>query len=458
MGMEGKSKKLKADEVQKLRDMAKDHLWISMRQMESPGGLPIYVGEEGCRVTDVDGKSYIDGHAGLMYKNIGYGRKEVADAAYAQLLEFSSPPGQGSTVPAIKLAAKLAEITPGSLGRSFLTTGGAEAIEVAVKIAKQYQRNSGFPNRYKIIARTGEYHGLSHLTMALGKRSGPLHAAYEPLVPGVRHVPQPHCYRCPMKLEYPGCGVACAKELDRVIEFEGPEMVAAFIMTAICQSTPVMKPPPEYAPMVREICDKHKVLLIDDEVVTGFGRTGKMFAIEHWGVVPDIMTVAKGIISGYLPLGACITKTELSEKFEEERQAFRHIITYGGMPACCAAGLVNIEIMEREKLSERAAAMGERFLKKAEALYEHSIVGDIRGMGLMCAIELVKDKKTKEQLGREEQQKLGTKFRDNGLIVSSGNGVIRFMPPLIITESEIDESLAIIEKVISEVEKELSAG
>jgi len=456
--MEVRSKGLKAGEVQELRDKAKEHLWLSMRQLEAPGGVPIFIGEEGSRVTDVDGKSYIDGFAGLMYKNVGYGRKEIADAAYAQMLEFTSPPGQGSTVPAIRLAEKLAQITPGSLGKSFLTTGGAEAIECAVKMVKQYQRNAGFPNRYKIIARTGEYHGGSHLTMSLGKHSGTAWAPYEPLVPSIRHVPQPYCYRCPMGLEYPDCGVACAKELDRVIEFEGKEMVAAFIMTGICQSTPVMKPPAEYAPMVRSICDKHGVLLIDDEVVSGFGRSGKMFAVEHWEMVPDIMTVAKGMISGYLPIGACITKTELSEKFQGEQQAFRHIITYGGMPACCAAALVNIDILEREKLPERAAAMGEYFSKKAEALYEHRIVGDIRGIGLMWGIELVKDKKTKEKLGRDDDRKVMEKLSEGGLLIAVNAGVIRFLPPLVITESEIDESIAIMDKAIGEFEKELSAG
>jgi adenosylmethionine-8-amino-7-oxononanoate aminotransferase len=428
-----------------------------MRQLEAPGGVPIFVGEKGSSVIDVDGKSYVDGFAGLMYKNIGYGRKELAEAAYKQLLEFSSPPGQGGTVPAIKLAAKLAEITPGSLGKSFLTTGGAEAIEVAVKLSKQYQRNAGFPNRYKIIARTGEYHGGSHLTMQLGKHSGQAWLPYEPLVPGVRHVPQPYCYRCPIHLQYPDCGVACAKELDRVIEFEGPEMVAAFIMTGVCQSTPVMKPPPEYAPMVREICDKHGVLLIDDEVVSGFGRTGKMFAIEHWGVVPDMMTVAKGIISGYLPLGACISKMEMAEKFEGQ-QAFRHIITYGGMPACCAAGLANIDILEKEKLVERAAEMGEYFEKKAAQLYQHRTVGDIRGMGLMWGVELVKNKETKEKLARDDDRKIMESLNKGGLLTTCGNGVIRFLPPLVITESEIDQSINAIEAAVTEFEKGLSAG
>lgn len=451
--------KLEDDEIQELCDMAKENLWLSVRQLEVPGRVLIFSGEKGrSRVIDIEGKSYIDGFAGLMYKNIGYGRKEIADAVYAEMMKLSSPPGHGSTVPPIRLANKLAQITPGSLSKCFFTTGGAEAIEVAVKISKQYQRNAGFPNRYKIIARTGEYHGLSHLTMSLGKKSGTAHEVYEPLVPGVRHVPQPYCYRCPMGLEYSSCNMACVKELNRVIEFEGEEMVAAFIMTAICQSTPVMKPPSEYFPMVREICNKHGVLLIDDEVVTGFGRTGKMFAAEHWGVVPDIMTIAKGIVSGYLPLGACVTKAELSKKFEDEKKAFRHIITYGGMPAPCAAALVNIDILEREKLPERAATMGEYFSRKVEKLWEHPIVGDIRGMGLMWGIELVKDKKTKEKFSSEDDKKVRKKLREGGLLTSCSDGVIRFLPPLCITESEIDESIAIIDKVIGELGKELSAG
>lgn len=460
--METEGKRPEAGEALELHDRALDNLWLPMtprRAATAPGGLHIYVKGEGCRVTDIDGKSYIDGFAGLMYKNVGYGRKEIADAAYAQMLELTSPPQYDyATVPAVKLAAKLAQITPGSLSRTFLASGGSEANETAVKMAKHYQKLCDFGNRYKLIAREGEYHGFTHLTMNLGKPTGMVWAAYEPLVPGVRYVPQPYCYRCPLGLQYPDCGLLCARELERVIQAEGPEMVAAVIMTAISQQTPVNVPPSDYWPMIRSICDKYGVLLIDDEVVCGFGRTGKMFGIEHWGVVPDIMTMAKGLTSGYLPLAACISKSEVHSKFDEGRGFFFHIITFGGLPASCAAALANIEIIEREKLVERAATMGEYVSKRLQTLYEHSIVGDIRGIGLMWGVELVKDKKSKERLTPTEGRNLAAKLREAGLITRAEDGTIRFFPPLIITQDEIDESIAIMDKVIGELEKEFSAG
>ncbi len=461
--MKAKSKETAVNEAKALRDMALEHLWIpfSMREdLTAPDGVQVFVKEDGCRVIDVNGRSYLDAYAGLMYKNVGYGRKEIADAVYAQMLELTSPPGGrgGTTVPAVKLAAKLAEITPGDLLRTFFVTGGSEANETAVKMAKQYQRLSDFANRYKIIARMGEYHGSTHLTMSLGKRTGTAWAAYEPLVPGVRHISQPYCYRCPLELQYPDCGLACARELERVIQFESKEMVAAVIMTSICQSLPVIIPPPDYWPKIRSICDENGVLLIDDEVVCGFGRTGKMFGIEHWGVTPDIMTVAKGLTSGYAPLAACIASSKITKKFDESKEPFSHIFTFGGNPICCTAALANLEIFEREKLVKRAATMGEYFSKQVQTLYEHSLVGDIRGIGLMWAIELVKDKKTKESFTREEDKDIAGKLREAGILTAVTGGAIRFLPPLIINKDEIDEFLTIVDKVIGELEKELSAG
>lgn len=457
MGDDQKDSTIDAD----LQKMALDHLWVGMRpwnEISTPGELLIFSEGEGCRVTDTNGKTYIDAFAGLMYKNIGYGRKEIAEAAYDQMLKLTSSPGEHVPIPPVKLAAKLAQITPGDLSRTFFVTGGSEANETAVKMAKQYQRLSGFGNRSKIIARRGEYHGATHLTMALGRISPDAWANYEPLVPGIRHIPQPYCYRCPYELAYPDCGLTCARELERVIEFENPEQVAAVLMTSICQSTPVIIPPAEYWPMIRSICDKYGVLLIDDEVVTGFGRTGKMFGIENWDVVPDIMTMAKGLTSGYLPLAACIATTTVAGKFAgEEKEAFRHIITFGGNPVSCAASLANIDIMERENIPENVAAMGEYFKDRVQTLYDHSMVGDIRGIGMMWAIELVKDRKTKERfdkkLGLDKQIQI--KFRDAGLITRVRGGAIRFLPPLIITREEIDESIGIMDRVIGEFEKAL---
>ena len=458
-----KNKGLGSDEARQLRDKAAENMWLASEPVSAERNsdyVHIFVAAEGCRITDADGRSYIDTFAGLMYKNVGYGRKEIADAAYAQMLELTSPAEVGgATVPAVRLAAKLAQITPGSLSRTFFVSGGSEANETAVKIARQYQRISGFGNRHKIIARTGEYHGYTHLAMGLGRGNGSMWTPFEPFVPGIRHISQPYCYRCPLGLEYPDCGVACAKELERTIEHEDPDLVAAMLTVSISAHTPVAVPPPEYWPMIRSICDKYGVLLIDDEVVCGFGRTGKMFGIEHWGVVPDIMAMAKGISSGYLPLGACTTTSEINKKFEESKTgAFRQVATFGGLPACCAAALANIEIIENEKLVERAASMGEYFSKKVQTLCEHPMVGDIRGLGLLWDIELVKDRKTKERLTREESVNLTMKLREAGLITRADEGNIRFIPPLVITRDEIDESIAIMDKVIGKLEKELSVG
>ena len=447
------------EDIKELREKAGEHVWLPYTPIaahHSPGGMNIFVSADGVRVTDVEGRTYIDAFAGLMYKNVGYGRKEIIDAAYAQMLEITSPPqfDQG-TVPGILLAAKLAEITPGSLSRVHYVCGGSEANEVAVKIAKQYQKLAGSPNRYKIIAREGEYHGFTHLAMSMGKGAGALYAPFEPSVPGIRHVPHPYCYRCPLDLKYPDCDIGCAKALERTILHEGPNSVAAFLTVAISQETPIAVPPPEYWPMIRSICDKYGVLLIDDEVVCGFGRTGKMFGIENFGVDPDIISFAKGVTSGYLPLGGAIASKEISDVFEKSQDILRSVTTFGGLPSSCAAALANIDIIEKEELVEKCASMGEYVAEQIQPLYKHPMVGDIRGLGLYWGIELVKDKESKERLSGVELANLNAKLRQAGLITRIDNGIIRFIPPLIISKDDVDESLAIIDKAIGQLEAEV---
>ena len=280
---------------------------------------------------------------------------------------------------------------------------------------------------------------------------------FEPLVPGVRHISQPYCYRCPLGLKYPDCGVACAKELETVIEHEGPELVAALVVTAISHITPVTVPPPEYWPMIKAICEKYGVLLIDDEVICGFGRTGKMFAMENWGIVPDIMTMAKSFTGGYLPLSACTCTSEISEKFDEENSAFQHFSTFGGLPACCAAAQTNIEIIEREKLVEKTAAMGEYFSQQAEALYEHPTVGDIRGDWL----DLVhRAGQGQGDQGADRRQGICEHVEGvprRGVSPRCLGRKNRVLPPLVITRDEIDQCIAIMDKAIGNMEKELLA-
>jgi adenosylmethionine-8-amino-7-oxononanoate aminotransferase len=275
-------------------------------------------------------------------------------------------------------------------------------------------------------------------------------------VPGIRHVAHPYCYRCPLGLEYPDCEVRCAKELERTLILEGPESVAAFLTVSVSQETPMAVPPPEYWPTIKSICDKYGVLFIDDEVVCGFGRTGKWFGIENWGVEPDIITVAKAITSGYQPLGAVIASKEISDKFEESQDVLRNVTTFGGLPGSCAAGVANLEIFEKENLVERAASLGPYVSDKLQPLNEHPMVGDIRGIGLMWGIELVKDKKTKEPIDPiTDVASIVSKLRELGLITRVDNGTIRFVPPLVITKDEIDESIAILDKGIGQLEDEL---
>lgn len=454
-------KKLSTAEAKRMHDLAKKHLYLSERQLDLPGGVPVYIKEEGVYVWDVEGRKYIDGWGGLMYKNVGYGRKEVIEAVVTQMRQMTSPPLPGPTDITVELAAKLASHMPGEgekhLEKMFLSTGGGEAIELAVKMARQYQRNSGFPNRNKIIARRGEYHGSSSMTMGLGVARN--YEVYGPFPPNIVHIPIPHCYRCPYGLTHPDCGILCAKELEETIKFEGPNLVAAFLMTGICQSTAVFGlKPEEYTPMVRAICDKYGVLLIDDEVVSGFCRSGKFFAIEHANVAPDIMCVAKGLTCGYQPLGAAVSSRKVANAFEGKKglELFRHSITYGGMAPACAAGIAVMEIYEKEKLAEKTAAIGPYVEKKLEVLKAHPSVGDIRGVGLLWAIEMVKNKKTKEPITTKEADQLANMMMDAGFIVATSYGVIRFIPPLIITKEQIDESIAIMDKVIPQFEKAVS--
>ena len=450
---------LSPEDIKELRQKAAEHVWIPythIAQYEDPDVTQIFVEADGIHITDAEGKSYIDAFSGLMYKNVGHGRQEIVDAVTAQLQRMpSAPMFHAATLPAVQLAAKLAEITPGSLSRVHYVNSGSEANEAAVKIAKQYHKLAGDGTRTKIIAREGEYHGFTHMAMALGKDSG-MYATYEPHMPGVSHVPHPYCYRCPLGLEYPDCGVACAKSLESKIVHEGPETVAAFLTVPVSQQSPAAVPPPEYWPMIKSICDKYGVLLIVDEVVCGFGRTGKWFGIENWDVEPDMIAMAKGLTSGYMALGAVIASKEISDTYAKSRDVLRNVATFGGMPGSCAAGLANLKIMEEEDLVAKSASMGEYISGELEGLKDHPMVGDIRGLGMFWGIELVKDKETKEPIHPlRDVGKLTKMLAELGLVTRCDNGTIRFMPPLIMTREEVDESIGIIDRAIGQLEAEL---
>ncbi len=449
-------------QVKELQESALEHLWVYLREpsdMAEKGEPQIFVDGKGCQVTDALGHTYTDVMSGLWLKNVGYGRTEIADAAYQQMLQLTYMPMGSTTEPTIKLAEKIASIAPGDLSRCFFTSGGSEAVETAMKLARAYFKRVGEPTRVKFISRKGSYHGATFGTLALGGSPIFPKGDYEPLLAGVFHGPQPLPYRC----EYGGttpeeCAERCVKAIEDIIKFQGHDTVAAVVAEPVSTPYGAAVPGPNYWPMLREVCDRYGCLLIADEVITGFGRTGRMFACEHWGVTPDIMTVAKGITSGYIPMGGAITRKPISDAFVgSQRAAFRHVITFGGHPVAAAASLKNIEIMEEEGLVENAAAMGRRMLDGLmELKQKHQIIGDARGLGLLCGLEIVRDRQTKEYFPAEVE--LGTRltqgFSENGLILRGGD-VINIAPPLCVTAGEVDEILSGLDRVIGQTAREL---
>ncbi len=393
---------------------------------------------EGCYLYDAQGNRWLDGVSGLWCVNVGHGREELAKAASEQMHKLAYLPGTMSHEPAIRLAAKLVELL-GYPARVYYSNSGSEANEAAIKIARQYQAQVGDgPGRYKIIARHRGYHGNTLGALSATGNWERRHG-YEPLVPGFVFTDAPDPYR----------GVDnCAEKLEQTILREGADSVAAVIMEPIVAGGGLLFPPDDYLPAVREICTRYGVLLILDEVVTGFGRTGKMFAHQHWGVEPDILTLAKGFASGYMPLAATVAKREVFEAFEgtpESHRHFRHVNTFGGHPVATAVGLKNLEIVEREGLVERVARTGDSLMAKLQRVAGHRNVGDIRGMGLLIGIELVADKQTKEPAASSRVAAVIGGCAKRGVIIgrtaetSPGQGNIAIMaPPFISGETEVD--------------------
>ena len=449
-------------EVKSLQESALEHLWVYLREpsdMAEKGDPAIFVSGEGVHVTDALGNTSIDGMSGLWLKNVGYGRKEIADAAYEQMLNLTYMPLGTTTEPTIRLAEKISQIAPGDMTRSFFTSGGSEAVETALKLSRAYFKRVGEPNRTKFISRKGSYHGATMGALALGGSHLYPKLDYEPLMPGVFHVPQPLPYRCELGGETPEeCAELCVNAVEEMIKFQDPETIAAVFAEPISSPMGCAVPGDNYWPRLREICDRYGVLLIADEVITGFGRTGKMFATEHWGVVPDMMTVAKGITSGYIPMGGCITRGEISDAFiGSQKASFKHVITFGGHPVAAAAALKNIEIMEEEGMVENAAKQGAYLLDGLNEMKEkYQMIGDVRGLGLFCGLELVADRETKEYFPAEADlaNRITQGFAENGLLLRGGDRM-NVAPPLCITSSEVDDLVTIMDKVFDQVSKDL---
>ena len=414
-------------------------------------GASVIVEGEGVRVFDQDGNSYIDLEAGgTRPVHVGYGRKELAQAGYDQMCQMAYFTPMGfANVPAMKLADKLAEITPQGIEKFIFECDGSEAVETAMKIAKHYHYYRGDQGRFKIVSRRGAYHGVNGIGIRALGIVMPMRQLMEPLAPGAAFIESPYCYRCPHNLSYPACDMACARELNRIIEFEGPEQVSMFIGEPIQQGFGAYKPPPEYWPIIREICDQHGILLVIDEVICGFGRTGRMFATDHFDVKPDIITMAKGLTSGYVPLGAVGCTNQVVEPIE----LLNHLHTYGNHPVSCAVGVKNLEILEEENLVENSAKMGSYFLDGLKTLEHHPSVGEVRGTGLWLAIDFTINKKSRAPFPLENMMSIITRAKQKGVLVKTMGMALEFAPPLIITKAEIEESIQVLDACITEEEK-----
>ena len=455
-------------EIVQLVEWGLEHFWMQNHQMAdlvAPGAYSIMIRGEGCYIYDIHGNKYIDGMAGLYLKAIGHNRPEIAEAVREQMTTLAyANTGAYGTVPAILLAKKVAELAPGSLNRVFFCGGGSEAVEIALKMARQYQYISGHPQKTKIISRRGQYHGSTYTAMSVGNRGLRSHGMFEPLLPGPFQVDPPYCYRCPWGFQdrtNKECCMLSVKSLENIIEGEGADTIAAFIATPIPSGNQI--PADEYWPQVRALCDKHGILLIADEIICGFGRLGTWFGMERFGVVPDIMTIAKALTGGELPVGGVVAKKEIAETFDGTEGMdgqFQHGVTYGSHPVVMAAGLKNLEIIERENLVENSNKMGEYLYNRAVSVLQekHPMVGYVGGgLGLLMSIEIVKNRKTKEKYPGGPQGPFAKRFteivRGHGLAIRAGDTIV-LSPPLIITKEIVDEMIDILDTSLTEMERE----
>jgi adenosylmethionine-8-amino-7-oxononanoate aminotransferase len=445
-----------------LQEAAKRNLWLHFTRMSAYEGsdVPVIVRGSGPYVYDDHGKRYLDGLSGLFVSQVGHGRTELAEAAARQASELAYFPLWSYAHPrAIELAERLADLAPGDLNRLFFTTSGSEAVESAWKLAKQYFKLTGEPTRYKVISRDIAYHGTSLGALAVTGLSS-IKPDFEPLPPGGVRVPNTNFYRAPSfaSSSLVDFGIWAADEIERAILREGPESVAAVFVEPVQNSGGCFPPPPGYFARVREICDRYGVLLVSDEVICAFGRLGHYFGAERYGYQPDIITFAKGVTSGYSPLGGMVVRDSLMEPFLHGGSTFLHGVTFAGHPVSSAVALANLDIFEKEDLLGNVRANEAGFRATLEKLLDLPIVGDIRGAGYFYGIELVKDKATKETFSDEESERLLRGFLshalfDAGLVCRAddrGDPVIQLAPPLICTQEHFDTIEQILRSVLTE--------
>ena len=409
---------------------------------------------DGVHYWDVHGKQYLDALSGIYVVSVGHNNRRVIDAIHEQMNSLSfSPVMHGTNPPAIRLANRLVELAPGDIAAVKFFTGGAESTEGAIKMVRQYHNLTGHPNKYKIISRYQSWHGS---TMGSLSASGVAsrRAVNEPLAPGFIHVFPPTCYRCPFGKTYPDCEITCASLIEDVILSEGPDTVAAIMVEPIGNTGGVIDPPDEYLPLLREICDRHQVLLVFDEIINGIGRTGQMFAAQTFGVTPDLICIGKGLSSGYAPLAALLCRQHIADAFwgdAESNPGFVEGHTFEGNPVSAVAGLATLkEIIDRD-LCGNARRAGARLREGLEKLRHHGIIGDIRGKGLFQGIEFVKNLDTKQRFDPPIGTQIGRRALENGLLTRFDPHWLAIAPPLIIEEDQVDQIVATLDRSISEV-------
>ena len=436
-----------------------DHLWLHFAKHGPDIRPPIITRGEGVTIFDDAGKSYLDGLSGLFVVQVGHGRAELAEAAARQARTLAYFPLWGyATPPAIELADRIAGYAPGDLNRVFFTSGGGEAVESAWKLAKQFYKLTGKPGKYKVISRAVAYHGTPHGALAITGLPA-YKTPFEPLTPGGFRVPNTNFYRAPelLRSDAKAFGQWAADRIAEAIELEGPDTVAAVFLEPVQNAGGSIPPPPGYFERVREICDHYDVLLVSDEVICAWGRIGSMFACTDFGYQPDIITCAKGLTSGYSPIGAMIASDRLFEPFDDGTTVFPHGYTFGGHPVSAAVALANLDIFEREGLNANVKRQGPALRATLERLYDLPIVGDVRGEGYFYSIELVKNQATRETFTRDEAAKLlphiASSLFDAGLYCRTddrGDPVVVIAPPLISGQPEFDTIESILRRVLKD--------
>ncbi len=428
---------------QEIVDLSKKHVFFSWSIQKDANPIPVESGK-GIYFWDKEGHRYMDFSAQLMNLNIGYQDPRVVKAIQDQAARLTASHPNMATEPKARLSQMLAEVAPGNLNKVFFTLGGADANENAIKMVRLYTKKS------KIIARYISYHGATYgaITLSGDYRRPPV----EPGIPGVVHVFDPYCYRCPFGHTIETCHRECITSIEKTIQFENPDTVAALFMEGVTGSNGILVPPDDYWPRLREITQKYGILLVSDEVMSGFGRTGKWFAVDNWGVVPDLITFAKGVTSGYLPLGGLIASDPIAAYFDDKY--FYMGLTYTGHPMSCAAGVATIDVYQEDNLIAHAAELGKTLGSELECLKEqHPSVGDVRYIGLFSVIELVKDRQTKEPMDAVTMTAIRSQLIKDGLSTFVSKNMVFVVPPLVINETELKDGLAIIGRALTLADK-----